>query len=148
MLSRQLIIYFLLCLVAIVMVKEFSFRPESFSGNGNPAILLLPFVLLTFALFGYELFLNLKNASIKKAAWRNIVVGSFLVLIAASVMEIIYFNELIHQLGGSPTDDESQIYQFSWVNQYTNTIFVNLYTFFIYVSALTFLISLFRWRKE
>ncbi|MDR7076925.1 hypothetical protein J2Y03_001948 [Neobacillus niacini] len=148
MLSRQLIIYFLLCLIAIVMVKEFSFSPESFSGNGNPAILLLPFVLLTFSLFGYELFLKLKTAPFKRAAWRNIVVGSIIVLIAASVMEMVYFNELIHQLGGPPTNDESRIYQFSWLNQYTNTIFVNMYTFFIYVSTLTLLISLVRWRKE
>src|SRR5688572_2750160 len=86
MLSRQLIIYFMLCLIAVVMVKEFSFRPESFSGNGNPVILIFPFVLLTFSLFGYELFLKLKEASLKKGTWRNVVAASLIVLIAASIM--------------------------------------------------------------
>ncbi|MCM3693674.1 hypothetical protein [Neobacillus niacini] len=147
MLSRQLIIYFLLCLVAMLMVKEFSFSPESFSGNGNPVILLFPFVLLTFGLFGYELFLKIKEASYKEAAWRIIVLCSFIVLVAACVLEFVYFNELIQKLGGPPTNHASRIYHFPWVNQYTNTIFINFYTFLIYSSILTFFTSLFRWKK-
>jgi hypothetical protein len=146
MFSRQLIIYFLLCIIAIVMVKEFSFRPESFSGKGNPAILIFPFVLLTFSLFGYELYLKLKEAIIEKAAWRNIMVCSFLLLLACTAFEISYFNELIHKLGGSPTNRASRIYHFPWLNQYTNTIFVNYYTFLIYISTLTFFTSLYRWK--
>jgi hypothetical protein len=148
MLSRQLIIYFLLCLVAILMVKEFSFSPESFSGNGNPVILIFPFVLLTFSLFGYELYLKLKGASYRKSAWRNIVLCSFIVLVAASVLEFVYSNELIQKLGGTPTNQASRIYQFPWLNQYTNTIFVNFYTFLIYSSILTFFTSLYRWKKN
>jgi hypothetical protein len=148
MLSRQLIIYFLLCLIAIVMVKEFSLRPESFSGNGNPVILLFPFVLLTFSLFGYELVLKLKEVPLKKAAWRNVAIGSLLFVFAASISEFVYLNELIQELGGPPTKRESRIYQFSWFNQYTNTIFVNVYTFLLYASTLTFFISIFRWKKE
>jgi hypothetical protein len=148
MLSRQLIIYFLLCLIAILMVKEFSFSPESFSGNGNPVILIFPFVLLTFSLFGYELFLNLKEASFKKATWRNVIICSLLILFTACALEYDYFNELIHKLGGPPTNEESRIYQFPWLNQYTNPIFVNFYTFLIYASSLTFLTSLFRWKSN
>jgi hypothetical protein len=148
MLSRQLIIYFLLCLVAILMVKEFSFSPESFSGNGNPVILIFPFVLLTFGLFGYELFLKLKDAVFIRTTWRNFVVCSFIVLLAACVLEVSYFNELIQKLGGPPTNEESRIYRFPWLNQYTNTIFVNFYTFLIYASILTFFTSLFRWKKN
>ncbi|MEH7012161.1 hypothetical protein V7087_15335 [Neobacillus niacini] len=148
MLSRQLIIYFLLCLIAILMVKEFSFSPESFSGNGNPVILIYPFVLLTFTLFGYELFLKLKGASFKGSTWRNVVVCSFIILLAASVLEFAYINELIQKLGGPPTNEESRIYRFPWLNQYTNTIFVNFYTFLIYASTLTFFTSLFRWRRN
>jgi hypothetical protein len=148
MLSRQLIIYFLLCLIAIVMVKEFSFSPKSFSGNGNPVILLFPFVLLTFSLFGYELILKLKEVPLKKAAWRNVAIGSLLVVITASILEFVYFNDLVHELGGPPTNRESRIYQFFWLNQYTNTIFVNVYTFLLYASTLTFFISIFRLKKE
>lgn len=148
MLSRQLIIYFLLCLVAILMVKEFSFSSESFSGNGNPVILIFPFVLLTFGLFGYELFLKLKDAAFKRTTWRNFVVCSFIVLFAASVLEISYFNELIQKLGGPPTNEESRIYRFPWLNQYTNTIFVNFYSFLIYASTLAFFTSLYRWIKN
>ena len=148
MLSRQLIIYFLLCLVAILMVKEFSFSPESFSGNGNPVILIFPFVLLTFGLFGYELFLKLKVAAFKRTTWRNVVVCSFIVLLAASVLEISYFNEFIQKLGGPPTNEESKIYRFPWLNQYTNTIFVNFYTFLIYASTLTLFTTLYRWIKN
>jgi hypothetical protein len=148
MLSRQLIIYFMLCLIAVVMVKEFSFSPESFSGNGNPVILIFPFVLLTFSMFGYELFLKLKDTSFKKSTWRNVVVASLVVLISASLMELSYFNEVIQQLGGPPTTEDSRIYQFPWLNQYTNTIFVNFYTFLIFASTLTFLTSLYRWIKQ
>lgn len=148
MLSRQLIIYFLLCLIAIVMVKEFSFSPESFSGNGNPVILIFPFVLLTFSLFGYELFLLLKGASLKRPTWRNLIVGSLIILLAASVLEFVYFNELIHKLGGPPTSHESRIYRFPWLNQYTNTIFVNFYSFLIFASTLTFFTSLYCWIKN
>lgn len=148
MLSRQLIIYFLLCLVAILMVKEFSFSPESFSGNGNPVILIFPFVLLTFGLFGYELFLKLKEASFKKAAWRNVVLFSFIFFLAASMLEFEYSNELIHKLGGTPTNEESRIYHFPLLNQYTNTIFVNFYTFLIYSSILTFFTSFYQWLKN
>jgi hypothetical protein len=148
MLSRQLIIYFLLCIIAIVMVKEFSFRPEPFSGNGNPVILIFPFVLLTFALFGYELFLKLKVASFKVSTWRNVVVCSFIVLLAASGLEFAYFSELIQKLGGPPTNEESRIFSLPWLNQYTNTIFVNFYTFLIYASTLIFCTSLYRWIKK
>jgi len=148
MFSRQLIIYFMLCIIAVVMVKEFSFSPESFSGNGNPVILIFPFVLLTFSLFGYELFLKLKDASFNKGTWRNVVVASLIILIAASIMEFSYFNEVIQKLGGPPTNEDSRIYRFPWLNQYTNTIFVNLYTFLIYASTLTFLTSLYRWIKQ
>jgi hypothetical protein len=148
MLSRQLIIYFLLCLVAILMVKEFSFSPESFSGNGNPVILIFPFVLLTFGLFGYELFLKLKEASFKKAAWRNVVIFSFIFFLAASMLEFEYSNELINKLGGTPTNEESRIYHFPLLNQYTNTIFVNFYTFLIYASTLTLFTSFYQWLKN
>ena len=146
MISRQLIIYFLLCLIAILMVKEFSYSPESFSGSGNPAILLYPFVLLTFSLFGYELFLKLKEAGFKKAGWRNVIVCSLLIFFASCALEYDYYNELIQKLGGSPTNEQSRIYHFPWLNQYTNPIFVNFYTFLIYASLLTFLTSLYCWK--
>lgn len=148
MLSRQIIIYFLLCIIAIVMVREFTFSPESFSGNGNPVILIFPFVVLTFGLFGYELFLKLKEASFKVSTLRNIMVGSFIVLLAASVLEFAYVSELIRKLGGPPTNEESRIYSFPWLNQYTNTIFVNFYTFLIYASLVTFCTSFYRWIKK
>lgn len=147
MLSRQLIIYFLLCIIAIVMVWEFSFSPESFSGNGNPVILIFPYVLLTFSLFGYELFLKIKDASFKVSTWRNVVVCSFIVLLAACVLEIAYFSEFIQRFGRLPTREESRIYSFSWLHQYTNTVFVNFYTFLIYASTVTFCTSLYRWLK-
>jgi hypothetical protein len=148
MLSRQLMIYFLLCIIAIVMVREFSFSPEFFSGNGDPIILIFPFVLLTFALFGYELFLKLKVASFKVSTWRNVVVCSFIVLLAASGLEFAYFSELIQKLGGPPTNEESRIFSLPWLNQYTNIIFVNFYTFLIYASTLIFCTSLYRWIEK
>ncbi|WHY01462.1 hypothetical protein [Neobacillus sp. DY30] len=146
MLSRQLMIYFLLCIMAIVMVREFSVSPQSFSGN--PVILIFPFVVLTFGLFGYELFLKLKEASFEISTWRNIVVCSCIVLVAASVSEIVYYSELIRELGGSPSTKGSRIFSLPWLNQYTNTIFVNFYTFLIYTSFLMFCTSLYRWIKK
>jgi hypothetical protein len=148
MLSRQLIIYFLLCIIAIVMVREISLNPESFSDNGNPVILIFPFVVLTFALFGYELFLNLKDASFKVSALRNMMVCSFIVLLAAGGLEFAYFSEFIQKLNGHPKNEESQIFSVPWLKQYTNTIFVNFYTFLIYASTITFSTSLYRWIKK
>jgi hypothetical protein len=96
--------------------------------------------VLTFGLFGYELFLKLKEASF--------MAGSFIVLLAASVLEFAYVAELIRKLGGPPTSEESRIYSFPWLNQYTNTIFVNFHTFLIYASLVTFCTSLYRWIKK
>ncbi|MEH7492501.1 hypothetical protein [Neobacillus niacini] len=142
MLSRQLIIYFLLCIIAIFMVREFSFNPESFSSSRNSVILIFPYVLLTFSLFGYELFLKLKDASFKVCTWRKMIICSFIVMLAASVLEFVYFSELIHKFGRHPTRVESRIFSYTWLNQYTNTIFINFYTFLMYASTVTFCTSL------
>ncbi len=148
MLSRQLIIYFLLCLVSIVMVKEFTFRPTFFSGNGNPVILLFPFVFLTFLLFGIEWCLRLKRAAFQKQTWGAIFFISFALLIISTIFEFFFAKELLEQLGGPPTNIDSRIYRFPWLNQYTNTLYVNLYTFILFVSVLTSVISFFQWRKR
>jgi hypothetical protein len=76
------------------------------------------------------------------------MVCSFSVLLAASVLEFAYVSELIKKLGGPPTNEESMIYSFPWLNQYTNTIFVNFYTFLIYASIVTFCTSLYCWIKK
>jgi hypothetical protein len=148
MLSRQLIIYFLLCIIAIVMVREFSFNPESFSGNGNIDILIFPYVLLTFSLFGYELFLKLKDASFKVCTWRKMIICSLVVLLAASVLEFSYFSELTQKFGRHPAREESRIFTYPWLKQYTNTAFVNFYTFLMYASTVTFCTSLYCWLKS
>lgn len=147
MLSRQLIIYFLLCLVSIVMVKEFTFGPEVFSGNGNPVILLFPFVILTFFLFGFEWYVRLVDVQFQPKTWRNLLIGSLVLLISSIILEIFFVNNLVQQLGGSPTNADSRIYRFPWLNQYTNTLFVNVYTFLIYFSTLTLFITLSRLKK-
>lgn len=144
LLSRQLIIYFLLCLTSIVMVKEFTFGPDVFSGNGNPVILLFPFVILSFSLFGFEWFVRLREAQFLPKTWANLLIGALVLLIASIILEIIFVKDLVQQLGGAPTNADSRIYRYPWLNQYTNTLFVNVYTFLIYFSVLTILITITR----
>jgi hypothetical protein len=142
MLSRQLIIYFLLCIIAIVMVREFSFNPESFTGNRNSVILIFPYVLLAFSLFGYELFLKLRDASFNVCTWRKMIICSFIIMLASSVLEFVYFSEFIQKFGRPLTREASRIYIYPWLNQYTNAVFVNFYTFLMYASTVTFCTSL------
>lgn len=144
LLSRQLIIYFLLCLTSIVMVKEFTFGPDVFSGNGNPVILLFPFVILTFSLFGFEWFVRLREAQFQSKTWGFLLTGALVLLIVSIILETFFVKELVQQLGGTPTNADSRIYRYPWLNQYTNTLFVNVYTFLIYFSSLTLLITLSR----
>lgn len=148
LLSRQLIIYFLLCLTAIVMVKEFTFGPEVFTGNGNPVILLFPFVILTFSLFGFEWYVRLREAQFQPKTWRNLLIGSLILLILSIILEIFFVKDIVKQLGGTPTNADSRIYRFPWLNQYTNTLFVNVYTFLIYFSTLTLFITLYRLKSK
>jgi hypothetical protein len=144
LLSRQLIIYFLLCLTSIVMVKEFTFGPEAYSGNGNPVILLFPFVILTFSLFGFEWFVRLRETQFQSKIWVQLLMWSLVLLIASIILEIFFVKDLVQQLGGTPTNADSRIYRYPWLNQYTNTLFVNVYTFLIYFSSLTLFITLSR----
>lgn len=148
LLSRQLIIYFLLCLTAIVMVKEFTFGPEVFTGNGNPVILLFPFVILTFSLFGFEWYVRLREGQFQPKTWRNLLIGSLILLILSIILEIFFVKDIVKQLGGTPTNADSRIYRFPWLNQYTNTLFVNVYTFLIYFSTLTLFITLYRLKSK
>ena len=148
MLSRQLIVYFLLCLIAIAMVKEFTFSPEVFSGNGNPVILLFPFVILSFVLFGIEFSLSLKAANFTIKTWRRLIIVSLIIFISSLIMEFFFVKQLIHQLGGPPTKIDSRIYHYPWLNQYTNTLFVNFYTFLFYISTIVLCVSFTRLKNK
>jgi hypothetical protein len=148
MLSRQLVIYFLLCMIAIFMVREFSISPESFSDTRNPIFLIFTFVLLTYTLFGYELYLKLKNASFNVSIWRKLMVSSVIVLIIASGLEIAYISELSPNLGRNPKNANGQIFSLPWLNHYTNTNYINFYTFLIYISSVTVSTILYRWIKR
>lgn len=142
MLSRQLIIYFLLCLVSIVMVKEFTSSPSIFKGNGNPVILLFLFVILTFLLFGVEWCLRLRRAVFQKSTWGAIFFISVAFLIMSTFLEFLFVKELLEKMGRLPTHMDSRIYRFPWLNQYANTLFVNQYTFILYTSFLRKIITL------
>lgn len=122
------------------MVKEFTFGPDVFSGNGNPVILLFPFVILTFSLFGFEWFVRLREAQFLPKTWRRLFIAALVLFIASIILEIFFVKDLVQQLGGTPANVDSRIYRYPWLNQYTNTLFVNVYTFLIYFSAVTLLI--------
>jgi hypothetical protein len=69
-------------------------------------------------------------------------IGSFCILSMSAFLEITYVLDLIKQLGGPPSNVNSRIYRFSWINQYTNTFYVNVYTYIIFISSIVFIYSI------
>jgi hypothetical protein len=136
-------VFFLI--ITIGLVKVFTMNPVTISGNGNLAILVSPFAILAFLLFGIDVVMTLLNANLTLKAIMYFILGSLLVLGISIVLEYHFAVDLIHRLGGPPTEESSRIYRFGWLNQYTNTIFINFYTLVIFISTLTFFTSSVLW---
>lgn len=102
------------------------------SGNGNPGLLFVfpavP-VYLFMLVFIYKLSGSYYRRKHISLLWPAII--ALLLLILCYYGEYQLAQSLIQQLGGGPHNPDSVIYRWSWLNQYTNTLFFNGFTFTI-----------------
>ncbi|UCZ54126.1 hypothetical protein LGQ02_04925 [Bacillus shivajii] len=125
-------------IVFLIVIDLFTASPDSWSGNGNPAILfVLPFILL-FSVFCYMLSTEWYRRS--TLSLRIVLIITLPTMILASIFHTIHITSLLDALGGTPTVADSKIYRFGWFNQYTNTLFFNIYTY-IFTIAFTIMIT-------
>lgn len=115
-----------LCLLMVAGIEVLTIDPQTISGNGNLALLLIiPFVMV-LTIFLTALFLFFKEVINEK--WKllfSIILPFVIIFSLARIWQD--GSELISLLGGGPDDPDSRIYRFPWLNQYTNTIFFNVY---------------------
>ncbi|GEN45542.1 hypothetical protein [Alkalibacillus haloalkaliphilus] len=134
---KRLYVYWIGALVisgiGFYYVNVMTVSPDVISGNGNlgllVSILFLP-VWVMGLYWSYRVARNRSQNQQKVYLFILIVV----LLICGSLLAFPLINnahELINHLGGTPTDPDSVIYRFGWLNQYTNSMFFNLYTFLI-----------------
>jgi len=141
---KRLIVHGFFLIITIGLVKLFTMNHVTISGNGNLAILVIPFAILAFLLLGIDVVWTIIETDLTPKVIMFVCLGSFIVLLLSLALEYNFTVNLIHHLGGPPTEENSRIYRYGWLNQYTNTIFINFYTLVIFVSTLTFLTSLIR----
>lgn len=133
---RKLIPYLSLLLLNVLLVWgvelfTFKYRPGyGISGNGNPGILVLVaayicfFFLLVVTFFrSSSFFQNPTNRSSQPL----LPLLACLLLIFMILGEIHSIQSLREQLHGFTHDEQSVVYRFRYLNQYTNTLYFNLY---------------------
>lgn len=126
----------------LYLTELFTKEPHVTSGNGNPGLFIIMLAAFSFLFFGMELWKVLTNKSISKRGLLSMSIGSFCILSMSAFLEITYVLDLIKQLGGPPSNVNSKIYRFSWINQYTNTFYVNAYTLLIFISSILLIYSI------
>jgi hypothetical protein len=140
--SKQFVISFLVCLLMLYLTELFTIEPHVTSGNGNPGLLIMMLAAFSFLFFGRELWKVLTHMNISKRGLLFMSIGSFCIFSMFAFLEITYVLDLIKQLGGPPSNVNSKIYRFGWINQYTNTFYVNAYTLLIFISSIIFIYSI------
>ncbi|KZE69114.1 hypothetical protein AWM68_02280 [Fictibacillus phosphorivorans] len=120
----------------IFLVDLFTQKPGRLGGNGNLGLIPLFFAVIIIIYFVFTFLKLLKKIELNRKNWIILLVASSLVFIISISMEVFFVNRLIGELGGPPTNIDSQIYRFGWLNQGTNTLFVNMYTFIAFVSLI------------
>lgn len=123
-------------LLFIFLVDLFTQKPGRLGGNGNLGLIPLFFAVIIIIYFGFTLLTQLTKMELTRRKWTILLVASSLVFIISISMEVFFVNRLINELGGPPTNIDSQIYRFGWLNQGTNTLFVNVHTFIAFVSLI------------
>ncbi len=131
---NRCIVSLIASLFFIFLVDLFTQKSGRIGGNGNLGLIPLFFAVIIIVYFGFTLLTQLKKLELNRKKWINILAASFMVFIVSIGLEIFFFKRLIQELGGPPTNIDSQIYRFGWINQGTNTLFVNMYTFIAFVS--------------
>nr|WP_245349947.1 hypothetical protein [Cytobacillus eiseniae] len=128
-------ISFILSLLGFYLIEsKFTIHPAVISGNGNLAIII---ILLFSPVFIASYFYTFKLVRMHLKNSRSIIFP--VILLFLSIISCIYLigliadyaNELIIDLGGTPSNPQSRIYRFGWFNQYTNSLFFNNYSFIL-----------------
>jgi hypothetical protein len=124
-----------LSLLMVIGIDVLTIDPQTISGNGNLALLLIiPFIMM-LTIFLTALFLFFKEVINRR--WKLLLSVILPLIIIFSLARIWQdSSELISLLGGGPENPDSRIYRFPWLNQYTNTIFFNVYLI-VFLSGLT-----------
>ncbi len=145
---KPTVVWLLLSIVFLYLVGLFTIRPEVTSGNGNLGLIFVLLAVIIFLRFAKNLWKSLGTLVLQPRTWKFVSLGSLFVLLLASFLEYRYTLNLIDQLGGTPAQKSSRIYRYSWVNQYTNTLFINVYTFIMLISGVVFLHAILRRNRK
>lgn len=100
------------------------------SGNGNPGIVVLILSLMLLTIFLIHLVLKSIESLRKLPPTITSIVIPALSLVTLVLMifgELHTISELEQNLNGFTNDKDSVVFRFSWINQYTNTLFYNGY---------------------
>lgn len=129
------IISILLSFLGFRLIENgFTVKPDLISGNGNLGIAIM-MLLSPIFISGYFLTYKMTreisyNAMTRKL--RIVILSLSLICCVLLLFPIVnYTNELIISLGGTPSNPNSRIYRFGWLNQYTNSIYFNVFTFLL-----------------
>ncbi len=126
----------------VYLTELFTMEPNVISGNGNLGIVFVILSILSFFFFGREVWKALANTGCSKRKWLLMIISSLFILGLSAFLEVTYVMNVIKQLGGPPSNINSKIYRYNWLNQYTNALYVNTYTFFILISSIIFAYSI------
>lgn len=127
----------LLCLSGLWVIETLTISPGQLSGKENLAMYAIIPLLMILAMYVTALFLFSKQLFQYIPKWRIPLTLVFLGVAIYSLMKLgIRSNELFMALGGTPDDKGSIIFQYPWLNAYTNTLFFNVYSF-IFITATT-----------
>lgn len=125
----RLAVSFVLSLCFIYLTDLFTQAPGRVSGNGNLGLIPFAFAICSFTAYSIVAWgelIALKPFSNK--VWK-LFTAVFVLLLGSTWLEISFITEMINRLGGPPSEPDSEIYRFGWLNQGTNTLFINLFTF-------------------
>ncbi|HET7627750.1 MAG TPA: hypothetical protein VFK44_05105 [Bacillales bacterium] len=108
-----------------------TFSPQVVSGNGNPAWFVIPELVALFAVLACFLWISASQLfQHRKTVSVSFVLFTAIVLIFLCIIgEVRFVQDLVVALGGGPTEHESVIYRYGWLNIYTNKLYFNGYTF-------------------
>lgn len=130
-----------LAAVCLYLIADATVPPHVTVGEKNPALFIIVPFLMIFTLYLTLLFFfttHILSKFPRVKPWLVLFIiglGIFSV-VKAGTMSI----SLIGELGGGPDVEHSIIYQFPWINPYTNTLFFNPYMF-MFISSVTCLCS-------
>jgi hypothetical protein len=131
---RKLLIWLLINIILVVLTDGMTFKYKTggtISGNGNPGIIMLAagwlFGIILLCSAGMVLYRLFRMKSIFSLPSLAIAVSALIVLPLAIWLETGYIDALRVHLRGFTRDEDSVVFRFGWINQYTNNLFYNAY---------------------